>query len=50
MADLLVKSSPLPRTPPHYPTLVIHIIPNYTSLLCYDNLYVPLNTAPGHTH
>ena len=50
VADLLVKSSPLPRTQPHYPTLVIHTISNYTSLLCYDNLHVPLNTALGHTH
>ena len=49
-ADLLVKSSPLPRTQPHYSTPVIHIISNYTYLLCYANLYVTFNTALGHTH
>ena len=49
-ADLLAKSSPLPRTQPHYPTPVIHIISNYNYLLCCDNLYVPFNTALGQTH
>ena len=49
-ANLLVKSSPLSRTQPHYPKPVIHNIPNYTYLLCYANLYVPFNTALGHTH
>ena len=28
----------------------IHIIPNYNYLICRDNLYVPFNTALGHTH